>query len=368
MRVSTVFLVWIALMATVAETLASQPAGDALRAPIPAAERTRILVLGTPHLDPLEDLDPAALDPLLELLETWKPDAIGVEVLPPAEIAAMLEHPVYETVVDRFAAERVKMGRFVQRRLGLSWHEALARADSLGPVRIGETGSETSLRRDLILLRLAGYETESAILHYARLLEESPATLESLPEPVRAHLEKRLASPDERIRIGVELARRLDLSRVTPIDDHLDKDLFLSLSGDLLAELEAHEAYRELVAFRPGEAILRDTRDALARGDVISLYRDLNDPVHLTEDVDLQWNLFFRTRLASGLDRARVAAWEVRNLVIAAHVRRMTATIPGGRALVVIGRAHKPFLDAYLGRMMDVEVVDAATVLGRRDG
>ncbi len=41
-----------------------------------------------------------------------------------------------------------------------------------------------------------------------------------------------------------------------------------------------------------------------------------------------------------------------------------TAELPGRRVLVIIGAAHKPFLDAYLGRMLDVRVVGLRSLEG----
>jgi pheromone shutdown protein TraB len=77
--------------------------------------------------------------------------------------------------------------------------------------------------------------------------------------------------------------------------------------------------------------------------------------------------LFYRTRLASGLDRNRAAMWEARNLAIAARIRAETAAHPGGKVLVVIGAAHRPFIEAYLASMMDVQIVPLSQVLGGAD-
>src|SRR3546814_14542299 len=49
--------------------------------------------------------------------------------------------------------------------------------------------------------------------------------------------------------------------------------------------------------------------------------------------------------------RRRVALWEVRNLRMVANIREVAARHPGGRVLVIVGSAHKPWFDAYL-RMM----------------
>jgi pheromone shutdown protein TraB len=83
----------------------------------------------------------------------------------------------------------------------------------------------------------------------------------------------------------------------------------------------------------------------------------MNSPAYRDRDVEAQFHVFFRTKLASGVDRARSALWEVRNLNIAAHIRRATAAHPGKRMLVIIGAGHKAFLDLYLSQMMDLRLV-----------
>ena len=61
--------------------------------------------------------------------------------------------------------------------------------------------------------------------------------------------------------------------------------------------------------------------------------------------------------------RQSVAAWEAQNLHMATVVREVTAAFPGGRALLVVGAAHKPFIEAYLRQLADVEIVAAAAML-----
>jgi hypothetical protein len=62
--------------------------------------------------------------------------------------------------------------------------------------------------------------------------------------------------------------------------------------------------------------------------------------------------------------RFRVALWEARNLRMVANIRDVAARHPGGRVLVIVGSAHKPWFDAYLDMMVDVEVIDTSAVLG----
>ncbi len=46
--------------------------------------------------------------------------------------------------------------------------------------------------------------------------------------------------------------------------------------------------------------------------------------------------------------RQQVAAWEAQNLRVAVAIREVTTLIAGGRALLIVGAAHTPFLEAYL--------------------
>src|SRR5947209_16920742 len=75
-----------------------------------------------------------------------------------------------------------------------------------------------------------------------------------------------------------------------------------------------------------------------------------------------QWALFCRTHLASGVDRANAAAWELRDLNITSNIRRASARAPGKRMLVIIGASHKPFLDAYLRALIDVKLLQLSDV------
>ena len=48
---------------------------------------------------------------------------------------------------------------------------------------------------------------------------------------------------------------------------------------------------------------------------------------------------------------------------MATVIREATATIPGGRALLIVGAAHKPFVEQYLRTLADVEIVSSAAML-----
>ena len=326
-----------------------------LEASIPASERTQVLVLGSQHLRRIDTLDRATLDRLLDVLVEWGPAAIGVEALPPQVIATMETRPAYGPALEAFATEQLAAGKLAREHLGIGWAEAMRAADSLYvELEAAPPDRRPAVRRQLVAVLLAAYDLDSAALQWAYV--DEPRDSVPLPDTLRALLESRYAAPTETAAIGLALARRLGLARVHPIDDHLETDLFLAIAGDLASELETSDAYRELVESGALEKSGRELRAAHASGDLLPFYLAMNAPEALAWDIDLQWKFFFRTGFPSGLDRYRVALWEVRNLAMASHVRRMTAPLPGKRALVIVGASHKPFLDADLCGM-DLEIV-----------
>jgi hypothetical protein len=334
--------------------------GDASRPFAPSLEveeRSAVLVLGTPHLSALEDrFEPALLESLLERLVAYAPDAIGLESIPPASLADMLSRPEFESVVAQFAAERAHWGQEMQRETGLSWQEARDSAEVL--LEKDETSALSSLARQrLIRFLLAAYDDLSAVLHWSYLPEDVSGSDVVVPDSIQAWLDDQTRSANENSAIGIELARRLGLRRLLYIDDHHDKDLFLDIAPSLIEELGDNETYASVL----DDPFILDTEaqleEATATGDLLPFYRFINSPEYGRGDAALQWDVWLRTGLESRLDRTRLALWEVRNMNMASHIRRATATIPGGRMLVVVGNGHRQFLESYLTLMTDVRLV-----------
>jgi hypothetical protein len=90
---------------------------------------------------------------------------------------------------------------------------------------------------------------------------------------------------------------------------------------------------------------------------LLPFYRYLNTPKISRVLVDLECLTYARMNHPSGLDRARLAEWETRNLVMTAYIRSATAMYGGKRVLVIVGCSHKPLFDRYLQQLTDVEVV-----------
>lgn len=330
--------------------------------------RTEILVLGTPHLSELPAFPLTSLVPLLDVLEKWRPEVIAVESLPADVLDEMdARGGLWSEVVREFAGPRVDAGRMLQRRLGITRAEAEAQAEAILARR---QTLDARARLDLALYLTAAYDWGSACLHWVCLSPDDRARQTLLPPAAADLLNAALESRSESLSVGVELARRLGLDRVHAIDSHEDARVFIALNERSPEALEAVGAHPESMS--PVRKAFYDqagARLSAAVADGASLldyYAYANSPAYAAKDVSFQWGSYLRMRLESGADRARLAQWESRNLAIAANVRRVTAFHPGRRALVIIGSAHKPFLERYLGRMMDVRIIPLSVLLPDR--
>jgi hypothetical protein len=324
---------------------------------LPPEERTEVLVLGTPHLDQVQGFEPEMLAGLLDVLEAWEPQVVCVEALPARTLVAMqAEGSAYAPVLDSFGRATIELGRQAQEFLEVGRAEA-------GSILALEGAGLASWER--ALTALAALERPSALLAWALARDEGQVP-DDLPEALVTRLDAAVASRNEISSLALALARRLGLPVLDAVDDHMDKDDYLALAGDLERELRGHaevEAVAEAAAF---VAAGRSLSAALEAGDLLPHYLLLDEPEQQAADVRAQWDVFLRTRLSSGLDRARLALWDVRNLAIAANVRRASARVPGGRVLVVIGAGHKPFLDALLGSALDVRLVRLSDLVEAR--
>jgi hypothetical protein len=364
---------WFAVLALAlwpqgALTQERQETVDRLKAPIEPSARTQVLILASEHLSALgQDFDRSVVVPLVELLERFEPDAIAVESMPPQQIAKIAtdssDDPdsVPAQLLAAFAADAHQLGRQAQASLGIGYDAAWAKAsDWLS----GPAPDDVSSRRDLVLHLLAAYDLPSALLQWSFLDESDQSADDGVTTSIADFLNDRLEAPNEVVSIALETARRRKLNRLYSIDDHIDDEMGLrtGLNETLMRELSGNPAYEALIQSGYLQTVGNRLPEAAMEGDLLPLYRHLNSPEAMQEDVSNQWHLFFRTALPSKIDRARVALWEARNLNIAGHLRLVSAWHSGGRVLVVIGAAHKPFLDRYFLQMLDVEVVQLDSI------
>ena len=317
-----------------------------------------LLVLGSAHLSQLpEGFRPTALDPLLERLAAWKPQAIAVEAISGVHCDQARRFP------DRFH-DMIE---------SYCWDPAPARAATGMEVPAATAAIATMLaawpaaptptqRRRLAALFLAGGERGSALVQWLRLPVAERHAEGSLDATLVAILEKLRTRQDETMLIAAPVAARMGLERLYSMDD---QSVYVPTPEN---DDKAYGAAIEKAWDNPANAKRKAIYDVLEKqldtGDrVLALYRSMNAPD--------QGKLIFASDFGAALEepspqrfgRGYVTYWETRNLRMAANIREIFGVHPGMRTLVVVGASHKPYLDAYLNEMHDVRIADAAAVL-----
>lgn len=352
MTVSRAIVLW-ATLATAANA-ADPPDIPRLLGPFAQdGARTDVLVLGTVHLaQDGQPLDRDRLRPVLEALQRFRPTVICVEHLVARDIEDMAARGgSFRRVAEMFAQGDIEHGRRVRRRLGLSRRSASARAEAL---LLRETLPDAS-RRELVALLLAAYEAPSALLHWSLLPADARRPDAGLPADVVRHLDRGLASPNEIASLAVPLARASRLRRLVSVDSQWDGARLLQEPEPAIEEAFGHPLKRDIL--QAGIYLEQGRLAKEAPGDsLLSLYRFINSPEYGAEDAVAQWSPWLRMGLASGVDRLRYGNWESRNARIVANLTDVTSSPRSERVLLLIGVAHKPFVEDLLRRLAHVRV------------
>ena len=330
-------------------------------------EASQVLVLGTVHLRSYDDdFNHDVLDGLLDVLEKYKPDLIGIESLAPIVIRDMVNSgEANSEVLKEFGQRTAEFGKNMRLSLNVSWFEANARVEEL--LKDIETeGRETELvqlRKELVLHFLAANDIYSALLQWSYLPEAMRTNIDGLDADILDYFSKHIQSPNENISIGITLATRLNHQRIYAINDHRDKEDFVKVADALSKALENNE----YIKTQPWKALYVELtgiqNKAYASENLLPFYIYLNSREYVHRDIDSQWQILFKAKLPFGLAQTRTAYWDVRNLGIVANIRRAMALHPGNKMLIVIGASHKGFLDALLAECMDVKVVQLADLV-----
>lgn len=326
-------------------------------------QKTQVLVLGTSHLSAIREcFSPDALTSLLLELRRFAPDAIAVEKVSSADIEEMeWRSGFYSEIVDVFDGDRFKAGKQMQKFLSLSRSQAEKRAETF--LLRADTINDTE-RIELIKLLIASYEYSTAVLQWSYLTNRTGIESGVLPENIADELNRNQPSANEIYSIGANLARSTGLSRLYYIDDHYDETLLNEFSDELITQLKDNSEHKALASSTFHAETMKELKEACRDGEkMLNHYRRLNSQEYGKKDVEEQWDVWLRTKLPSGLDRRRLALWEMRNLRIAANIRELSARYPGKKILIIIGAGHKPFLESYLTKMIDLELVGFESIV-----
>ena len=327
-----------------------------------AGAPTQVLVLGTPHLSgTAEGWDPAALEPLLDRLARFRPDVITIEALPGQAVSALWRYrPVYGDTATDYGGRILIMAASASVGTGLDMPEAEAEARRL--LREWPEAPTPAQRRRLAALFAAAGDPHSALVQWWRLDPAERRAGDGVNAPLARQLEEYQVRRNENHLIGSRLAARLGLERVHPVDAQ-DDDVFTPEQSTAFGT----EIFEPTAARFRADPRVRDLTEAVNRlgsgEQALDSYRRVNAPAATSAGAELEWQAMVAQPTAGDLGRIRLAGWEVRNLRMAANIRQAASGAPGGRVLVIVGSGHKVWLEAYLGMMADVEIVDSADIL-----
>ena len=316
-------------------------------------QMSEVMVLGSPHLSQLpKSFDASKLSLLTERLANWKPQAIAVEALSGLQCAHLHNYPQrYSATVKMYCRDTSA----AHAATGLDVVEAYAQAERL--LRSWPAAPTAAQRRTLASLFMAAGEPGSALVQWLRLPSEERHAGDGLNAELVGELNARQAQPDEEYLVAAPLAARSGLERLFAMDDHT-ADMSGSTSAD---ELKAYGAAISKAWNNPFNAERARMSVALKShvdtvDGVLAMYRAYNDRS--------QAELVFKSDFGAALEepspqhfgRDYVAYWETRNLRMASNIREAMSP-PGSRMLVIVGAAHKAYLEAYLNQMHDVRVI-----------
>lgn len=317
--------------------------------------RTQVLVLGTAHLSGLKDLQPTALDGLLDRLAAYKPEIVTIEREPGDECDLAARQPV------KYGADYCASTAAAKAATGLDIPDALTEiTTTLRAWPAQATQATPTQRRHLAALYLAATEAASA---YAQWLQLPPAERhagDGLDAALVQQLDKIATTRNENYLIAARLAARLGLPRVYQVDNHTGDALDLPDVKTLMAPLSAAWA----AGGGPALKVQEKRIEPLEHGaDLLPLYRALNQPAALKVFAEANVVGPMQSTSPGRYPQMWVGGWETRNLRIVANIRETFRERPGARVLSIIGVSHKPWLDSWLGMLQGVEIVDVEGVL-----
>ena len=321
-----------------------------------ASKPTQVLTLGSPHLSQIATTvsDPLMAD-LLDKLAAYHPDLITVEDVSGEQCDHLKRYAsVYPGSYEAWCSDPVA----AKKAIGVDGPTADGEIDRM--LTAGPADRTAVQRRHLAALFLAADDAASARVQWLRLPSQERHVGDGITAETLPFLTRKNSKPNETMEIAAALAARLGLERVYQIDDHTS-------DGAVPDEGQPYtDAINAAWKAAPSKAIPveKEMETQLKRpGDVLSLYRFMNQPQTLAQNIRADFGAALREPSSGQYGRQYVAAWEVRNLRMVSNVVATFASHPGTRVLNIVGASHKPYFDAYLNLMHDVKLVDAEDVL-----
>lgn len=345
---------WIlgaACLALGGTAMARDPAFDPRAWKAKVAGKTPVLVIGSVHLKNLGSFQPAWMDGVLSRLVAYRPQIVTVEALSGPQCDVLRRYPATYPGVAANYCPSVQAARDAT---GMDVPQATAAADA---ILAGWADRPTAAaRRRLASVFLAGGEPASALVQWLRLPDEERHDGDGLDDKLVKQLNDLRTNPNENYQVGAVVAARAGLERVYAVDDHT--------ADGAASEDPAFGVTLKRLWAEPSPTLAKVKAQPFASPqDMLASYRLLNQPTIQIGSVADDFGRALADTAPGDWGRQYVSWWEVRNLRMVGNIRATFAKQPRARVLVIVGSAHKPYFDAYLDQMHEVEVQDAVTAL-----
>lgn len=322
-----------------------------------AGPPTQVLTLGSAHLSQMEKpVTTAMLAPLLDKLAAFKPDIITHEGLSGEQCDQVKR---YEARYPDIFKDYCRGTDEAEKATGLSIPAAMAEVEKTLATWPAEPAA--AQRRRLASLFLAAGDRPSAQVQWLQLSVPERREGDGIDAALAKILARQGEKSNETFDVAVALAARLGLQRVYAVDDHT-ADSIQALSGDDFrpAIQKVWKAASEAPYVPEFKA---EERKVANSGDMLAYYRLMNRPKTNGLFVEIDFGAALKQDTPQLYGRQYVAWYETRNLRMVANVRAAFGNKPGARVLNIVGASHKPYYDAYLDMMHEVQLVDVHTVL-----
>ena len=322
-----------------------------------AGPPTRIAVLGSTHLSQMpESFKPESLGPLLDRLQAFDPDVITIEALSGESCELLSRYSsIYPGASDDYCADT----DVARKATGLEVAAALVQVQEA--FATWPDAPTPAQRRRLVGLLASANDRASALVQWLQLPEVERHAGDGVDDAIVGLMDRIGRARNENFLVGAALAARLGLQRVYAIDDHTADSVSAGAGPGYEAAIKAVWAASTFPFEEQAQALEQGT-------DMLAMYRFHNRPDVLRSAIKGDFGAALKDASDPRYGRQYVAWWETRNLRMVANIRSASGNHPGGRVLSIVGSSHKPYFDAYLALMHDVEVVDVQAVLGQAHG
>ena len=345
------------MVAAAAFISSSVYAGGPLGADAPVAgPRTQVMTLASTHLSEHDGWTAPMLEPLIAKLVAFKPQIVTHEGVSGEQCEAMRTFPdLYADTVDQYCWDPSSIRAKTRLSVGDGLREV---RKTLATWPAQPTASQ---RRHLAMLFLAAGDRPSAAVQWLRLPPAERVAGDSLDEAMVAILERKGKKLNESVDVAAVVAARLGLERVYAVDDHSSDAALVDEGKEFEDAIAKHFA---AVRDMPELARVKDREIAVTgAASMLDYYRWMNASGAQAAIIRADFGGALAQSAPGTPARRYVGWWDVRNLRMAANIRATFAARPGVRVLNIVGASHKPWYDALMRMMADVDVMDSAAAL-----